>query len=57
MNTDLVRYGHSVHKKQYTKKPNAKYTVKAEISMKTKSFNDSAKRSAFSAGYRPNDAE
>ena len=50
MNTVLVRYGHSVHKKQYTKNPNAKYVVKAEISMKTKSFNDSAKRLAFSAG-------
>ena len=37
-------------KKQYTKKTNAKYAVKADISMKTKSFNDSAKRSAFSAG-------
>ena len=29
MNTVLVRYGHSLHTKQYTKKPNAKYTVKA----------------------------
>ena len=29
------------------KKPNAKHAVKAEISMKTKSFNDSAKRSAL----------
>ena len=37
-------------KKQYTKNPAAKYAVKAEISMKTKSFNDSAKRLAFSAG-------
>ena len=50
MITVLVRYGHSVRKKQYTKNPNAKYAVKAEISMKTKSFNDSAKRSVFSAG-------
>ena len=41
----------------YTKNPNAKYAVNAEISMKTKSFNDSAKRSAFSAGKRPNDAK
>ena len=50
MNTFLVRYGHSVRKKkQYTKKTNVKYAVKAEISMKTKSFNDSAKRSAFSS--------
>ena len=32
--------------KQYTKNLNAKYAVKAEISMKTKSFNDSVKRSA-----------
>ena len=31
------------------KNPNAKYAVKAEISMKTISFKDSAKRSAFSA--------
>ena len=38
MNTVLVRYGHSVHKKQYTKNPNANYAVKAAISMKTKSF-------------------
>ena len=50
MNTVLVRYGHSLCTKQNTKKPNAKYSVKAEISMKTISFNDSAKRSAFSAG-------
>ena len=54
MNTVLVRYGHSVHKKKtiYKKKknPNAKYAVKAEISMKTKSLKGSAKRSAFSAG-------
>ena len=38
MNTVLVRYGHSVRTKQYTKNPNAKYAVKAEISMKTISF-------------------
>ena len=45
-------------KKQYTKKKtSAKYAVKAEISMKTKSFNDSAKRSIFSAGLLPNKAE
>ena len=52
MNTVLVRYGHSVRKKTYIKNPNAKYAMKAEIhvSMKTKSFNDSAKYSAFSAG-------
>ena len=30
MNTVFVRYGHSVHKKQYTKNPNAKYAVKAD---------------------------
>ena len=57
MNTVLVRYCLSVRKKQYTKNPNAKYAVKAEISMKTKSFNDSPKRSAFSASEQPNDAE
>ena len=39
-----------VKKKTIYRNPNAKYSVKAEISMKTKSFNDSAKRSAFSAG-------
>ena len=39
------------------KNPNAKYAVKAEISMKTISFSDSAKPSAFSAGWRPNDAD
>ena len=50
MNTVLVQYGHSLRTKQYTKNPNAKYAVKSEISMKTISFNDSAKRSAFSAG-------
>ena len=44
MNTVLVQYGHSVRKKHYTKNPNAKYAVKAEISMKTKLFNDLAKR-------------
>ena len=36
-------------KKKIQKNPNAKYEVKAEILMKTKSFNDSVKRSAFSA--------
>ena len=50
MNTVLVPYGHSVRKKQYTKIRNAKYAVKAEILMKTKSFDDSAKHLAFSAG-------
>ena len=50
MNTLLVRYDHSVRTKQYTKNPNAKYAVKAEISIKTISFKDSAKRSAFPAG-------
>ena len=39
-----------VKKQKNKKNPNAKYAVKAEISMKTKSSNDSAKRSAFSAG-------
>ena len=47
MNTVLVRYGHSLCTKQYTKNPNAKYAVEAEISMKTISFNVSAKRSVF----------
>ena len=32
------------------KNPNAKYAVKAEISMKMISFSESAKPSAFSAG-------
>ena len=50
MNTILLRYGYSVRTKQYTKSPNAKHAVKPEISMKTISFSDSAKRSAFSAG-------
>ena len=31
INTVLVRYGYSVRTKQYTKNPNAKYAVKAEI--------------------------
>ena len=57
INTVLVRYGLSVRTKQYTKNPNGKYEVKAEISMKAISFKDSAKCSAFSAGWRPNDAE
>ena len=48
MNTVLARYGHPVHTKQYTKNPNAKYAVKAEISMKTISFNDSAFSILFS---------
>ena len=56
MNTHFVHYGHSVRTKQYTKHPNAKHAVKAEISMKTILFSDSAKRSAFSTGLRPNDA-
>ena len=44
-------------KKQYTKKknPNAKYAVKAEISMKTKPFNGSAKRSAFVYDFLENE--
>ena len=50
MNTLLVQYDHSFRTKQYTKNPNAKYAAKAEISMKTISFKDSAIRSAFSAG-------
>ena len=50
MNTALSQFGNPVRKKQHTKNRNTKYAVKAEISMKTKSFNDSAKRSAFSAG-------
>ena len=41
-------------KNNIQKQPSAKYAVKAEMSMKTKSFNDSAKRQAFSAGKRPN---
>ena len=57
MNTVLVRYGHSVLTKQYTKNPNTKHAVKTEISMKTISFSDSVKLSAFSAGLRPNDAD
>ena len=36
----LVRYGYYVRTKRYEKNPNAKHAVKAEISMKTKSFND-----------------
>ena len=48
MNTVLVRHDHSVHKIKYTKNPNAKYAMKAEISIKTKFFNDSVKHSAFS---------
>ena len=50
MNTVLVRYGHSVRTKQYAKNQYTKYAVKAEILMKTILFDDSAKRSAFSAG-------
>ena len=50
MNTVFVRYGQSIRKKQYTKNPNARYALKAEISMKTKSFNNSAKPLAFFAG-------
>ena len=50
MNTVLVRYGHFVCTKHYTKTPNGKYEVKTEISMKTISFKDLVKRSAFSAG-------
>ena len=50
MNTILVRYGYYVRTKRYEKTPNAKHAVKAEISMKTKSFDDSAKRSALSTG-------
>ena len=42
MNTVLVRYGRSLRTKQYTKNPNTKYAVKAEISMKTILFNDMA---------------
>ena len=39
MNTVLVRYCHCVYKnKTIYKNPNAKYAVKAEISMKTKSL-------------------
>ena len=47
---DLVRCGHSVRTKQYTENLNEKHALTAEISMKTISCNDSAKRSAFSAG-------
>ena len=49
MDTILVQYRHSSRTKQYTKNPNAKYAVKAEIWIKTVSFSDSAKPSAFSA--------
>ena len=48
MNTVSVQYGHSVCTKHILKNLNAKHAVKAEISMKTKSFNGSAKCSAFS---------
>ena len=37
-------------KNNIQKIPNAKYAVKAEISIKTKSFNYSSERSAFSVG-------
>ena len=57
MNTVLVQYGYSVRTEQYTKNPNAKITVKAEISMNTKLFNGSAKFSAFSPGKQPKDPE
>ena len=51
MNTVLVRYSNYVRTKRYEKKnPNAKQAVKAEISMKTKSFNDLAKHSSISRG-------
>ena len=43
-------WSHCSLKTIYKKNPNEKYAVKAEISMKTKSFNDSAKRSAFFVG-------
>ena len=49
----IVRKKNDVQKKI----TNEKYAVKAEILMKTKSFNDSVKRLAFSAGQRPIDAE
>ena len=42
MNTVLVRYGHTLRTKQYTKNPNAKYAVKAKISMKTMSWGGGA---------------
>ena len=49
MKTGLVRYGHSISTKQYTKKkPNAKH-AKAQISIKTILLNNSGKRSALSA--------
>ena len=50
INTVLVRYDHSVRKKQYNK-TKTKHTVKAWISAKTILFNDSVKCLAFSAGY------
>ena len=50
MNSFSTIWSLSSYKTIYKKNPNAKYAVKAEISMKTISFNDSAKRSAFSAG-------
>ena len=53
--TVIVRCDHPVHTKQYSKNLNAKYAVKAEISMKTISmktisFNISVKCSTFFAG-------
>ena len=42
---NTIGMNHSVRTIQYTKSLNAKHTVKAEISVKTISVNDSAKRS------------
>ena len=50
MKTVLVRYGHSVRTKQYTKKPERKIRSESRDIDEKISFNDSAKRSAFSAG-------
>ena len=52
MNAVFVRCSHYARTKQYTKSPNAKKKneVKAEISTKTISFHDSAKRSVFYVG-------
>ena len=50
MNTVLVRYGRSVRKKTIYKKPERKICIESSDIDENKSFNDSAKRSAFSAG-------
>ena len=50
MNTVLVRYGDYVHTKRYEKKNERKTRSESRDIDETKSFNDSAKRSALSAG-------